>query len=179
MKRLWIHKFPSKNVIFLAIECIMYMKIQQKLRCLGCISNQTMCSVLKKTRWILWRTISWWKAFLPPQKENWAFFWNFSFYFLCFNGVFLTLKCRTLALIPPHGDGAAAILLKMDITKVYKYGKSRRHNRLLVKVNIHEYGTWATRFNPLWAFCFWYMTAPCLRPAHRPSLPDSQSVPCK
>ena len=64
-----------------------------------------------------------------------------SFYFLSFNGVFLTLKCRTLALIPPHGDGAAAILLKMDITKVYKYGKSRSHNRLLVKVNIHEYGT--------------------------------------
>ena len=28
----------------------MYLKIQQKLRCLGCISNQTMCSPLKKTR---------------------------------------------------------------------------------------------------------------------------------
>ena len=25
----------------------------------------------------------------------------------------------------------------------------------------------------------WYMTAPCLRPAHRPSLLDSQSVPRK
>ena len=30
MKHLKIHKFPFKNVIFLAIECKMYLKIQQK-----------------------------------------------------------------------------------------------------------------------------------------------------
>ena len=41
MKHLKIHKFPSKNVIVLAIECKMYPKIQQKLHCLGCISKQT------------------------------------------------------------------------------------------------------------------------------------------
>ena len=35
MKHWKIHKFPFKNVIFLAIECKKYLKIQQKLRCLG------------------------------------------------------------------------------------------------------------------------------------------------
>ena len=50
MKHLKIHKFPFKNVIFLAIECKMNLKIQQKLHCLGCISKQTMRSVEKKTR---------------------------------------------------------------------------------------------------------------------------------
>ena len=50
MKHLKIHKFPFKNVIVLAIDCKMYLKIQQKLHCLGCISKQTMRSVVKKTR---------------------------------------------------------------------------------------------------------------------------------
>ena len=50
MKHLKIHKFPFKNVIVLAIECKMYLKIQQKLHCLACISKQTMRSVEKKTR---------------------------------------------------------------------------------------------------------------------------------
>ena len=49
MKHLKIHKFPFKNVIVLAAECKMYLKIQQKHRCLGCISKQTMRSVVKKT----------------------------------------------------------------------------------------------------------------------------------
>ena len=35
MKHLKIHKFPFKNVIVLAIECKMYLKIQQKLRYLA------------------------------------------------------------------------------------------------------------------------------------------------
>ena len=34
---------------------------------------------------------------------------------LSFNGVFLTLKCRTLILKHLHGDRAAAILLQIDI----------------------------------------------------------------
>ena len=50
MKHLKIHKFLFKNAIVLAIECKMYLKIQQKLHCLGCISKQTMRAVLKKTR---------------------------------------------------------------------------------------------------------------------------------
>ena len=102
MKHLKIRKLPFKNVTVLAIECKMYLKIQQKLQCLGCISKQTMRSVEKKTS-------------LNSSKDNfstksWAFFWTFSFHFLSFNGVFLNLKCRTLVLKHLHGDRAAAIL---------------------------------------------------------------------
>ena len=50
MKHLWIHKFPFKNVIFLAIESKMYLKIQQKRRYLTWISKQTMRSAVKKTK---------------------------------------------------------------------------------------------------------------------------------
>ena len=50
MKHLKIRKFPFKNVIVLAIECKMYLKIQQKLHHLCCISKHTMRSVEKKTR---------------------------------------------------------------------------------------------------------------------------------
>ena len=53
MKHLKIHKFPFKNVIVLAIECKMYLKIQQNLRWLGCILKQTMSSAVKKTSILL------------------------------------------------------------------------------------------------------------------------------
>ena len=110
MRHLKIHKFPFK-------ECKIYLKIQQKLHCLGCVSKQTRDPSWRKQGWIPRRTISWWKASLPPQKESWAFFGSFSFHFLSFNGVFLTLKCRTFVLKHLHGDRAATIciLLKMDI----------------------------------------------------------------
>ena len=111
MKHLWIHKFPFKNVIFLAIESKMYLKIQQKLRYLTWISKQTMRSAVKKTkRQFLDEKL----PFLHKKKKK-AFFWMFSFHFSSFNGVLLTLKCRTLVLKPPHGDRTAAILLKNDL----------------------------------------------------------------
>ena len=88
MKHLKIHKSPFKNIIVLAIECKMYLKIQQKLHFLGCISKQTRDPSWRKQGWIPRRTISWWKASLSPQKESLAFFWTFSFHFLSFNGVF-------------------------------------------------------------------------------------------
>ena len=121
MKHLKMHKFPFKNVIVLAIDCKMYLKIQQKLHCLGCISKQTMRSVVKKSRLNSSKDDFLMKASLPPQKESWAFFWTFSFHFLSFNGVFLTLKCRTLVLKHLHGDRAAAICWKwISVTKVSK-----------------------------------------------------------
>ena len=124
MKHLKIHKFPFKNVIVLAIECKMYLKIQQKLRWLGCISKQTMGSAVKKTRLNSSKNDFLVKSF-PFSKESWAFFWTFSFHFLSFNVVFLTLKCRTLVLKHLHGDRAAAICWKwISVTKVSKYGKS-------------------------------------------------------
>ena len=58
--------------------------------------------------------------FLHKKKAEHSFELSLSI-FLSFNGVFLSLKCRTLVLKHLHGDRAAAILLK---TKVSKYGKS-------------------------------------------------------
>ena len=93
----------------------MYLKIQQKLRCLGCISKQTMCSAVKKTRLNSSKDDFLMKSFPFSTKRKLSILLNFLFPFLSFNGVFLTLKCRTLVLKPPHGDRGAAILLKMDI----------------------------------------------------------------
>ena len=120
-----MHKFPFKNVIVLAIDCKMYLKIQQKLHCLGCISKQTMRSVVKKTRLnsskddILDEKL----PFLHKKKAEHSFELSLSIF--SFSGVFLTLKCRTLVLKHLHGDRASAICLKwMSVTKVSKYGKS-------------------------------------------------------
>ena len=112
MKHLKIHKFPFKNAIVSAIECKMYLK---NFTALVAFQNRPCAPSWRNQGWIPRRTISWRKASLPPQKENWAFFESFSFHFLSFNGVFLTLKSRTLVLKHLHGDRAAAILLKMDI----------------------------------------------------------------
>ena len=99
MKHLKIHKFSFKNVIVLAIECKMYLKISEKnFADLVAFQNRPWAAPWRKQGWIPRRTISWWKASLSPQKESWAFFWTVSFHFLSFNGVFLTLKCRTLVL---------------------------------------------------------------------------------
>ena len=113
MKHLKIYKFPFKNVI--AIECKMYLKIEQNRRWLACISKQTMGSAVKKKRLKSSKDDFLMKSFPFSTKESRAFFWTFSFHILSFNGVFLTLKCRTLVLQHLHGDPSAAILLKMDI----------------------------------------------------------------
>ena len=76
--------------------------------------NRPRAPTWRKQVWIPRRTISLWKASLPPQKENWAFF-ELPLYIFCLLTVYLNLKCGTLVLKPPHGDRAAAILLKMDI----------------------------------------------------------------
>ena len=117
----------------------MYLKFCKNFADLAAFQNRPWAPTWRKQGWIPWRTISWWKASLSPQKEIWAFFWTFSFHFLSFNGVFLTLKCRTLVLKHLHGDRAAAILLKI-------YPSLRFPN--MVKVNIHEHWTRVTRFNP-------------------------------
>ena len=116
MKHLKIHKFSFKNVIVLAIECKMYLKIQQNLRWLGCISKQTIGSAVKKTRLNSSKddflTIS---RFPFSTEIKLSILLNFLSIFLSFNGVFLTLQCRTLVLKHLHGDRSVAILLKMDI----------------------------------------------------------------
>ena len=80
----------------------------------------------KKQGWIPRRTISWWKASLPPQKENWAFF-ELPLYIFCLLTVYLNLKCRTLVLKPCHHMGIARqpfCWKWISVTKVSKYGKS-------------------------------------------------------
>ena len=127
MKNLRIHKLPFKNVIFLAIECKMHLKIQKKLRCLSCISKQTMRSAIKKTRLNSSMDDFLMKSFPSSTKRKLSFlsFWTFSFHFLSLNGVFLTLKCRTLGLTPPHGDAWQPFCWKWkSFTEVSKYGKS-------------------------------------------------------
>ena len=52
--------------------------------------------------------------FLHKKKTEHSFELSLSI-FLSFNGVFLSLKCRTLVLKHLHGDRAAAILLEMGI----------------------------------------------------------------
>ena len=145
MKHLKIHNFPFKYVIFLAIECKMYLKIQQKLRWLGCISKQTVGSAVKKTRLNSPKDDFLMKSFpFSTKKESWAFFWTFSFHFLSFNGVFLTLKCRTLVLKHLHGHGHHRSSHFVE----NGYPSLRFPN--MVKMNIHEHWTRVTRFNPLW-----------------------------
>ena len=79
MKHLKIHKFPFKNVIVLAIECKMYLKIQQKLHCLGCISKQTMRSVVKKTRLNSSKDDFLMKSFPSSTKRKLSILLNFLF----------------------------------------------------------------------------------------------------
>ena len=85
MKKLKIHKFPFKNVIVLAIECKkMYLKIQQKLRCLGCVSKQTMRSAVKKTRLNSSKDDFLMKSFASSTKRKLSILLNFLFPFFVF-----------------------------------------------------------------------------------------------
>ena len=84
MKHLKIHKFPFKNVIVLAIECKMYLKIQQKLHCLGCISKQTMGSAVKKTRLNSSKDDFLMKSFPSSTKRKRNILLNFLFPFFVF-----------------------------------------------------------------------------------------------
>ena len=94
----------------------MYLKIQQKtsLPWLHFKTGHALQREENKFEFLERRFLDEKLPFLHKKKTEHSFE-LFPFHFLSFNGVFLTLKCRTLVLIPPHGDRAAAILLKMDI----------------------------------------------------------------
>ena len=116
MKHLKIDKFPFKNVIVLAIDCKMYLKIQQKLHCLGCISKQTMRSVEKKTRLNSSKDDFLMKSFpSSTKKKKWAFFRAFSFLFLSFSGVFFNLEMQNSILKTSAWWSRGSHLLKMGI----------------------------------------------------------------
>ena len=84
MKHLKIHKFPFKNVIVLAIECKVYLKIQPKLSWLGCISKQTMGSAVKKTRLNSSKDDFLMKSFRFSTKRKLSILLNFLFPFFVF-----------------------------------------------------------------------------------------------
>ena len=84
MKHLKIHKFPFKNVIVLAIECKMYLEIQQKLHYLGCISKQTMRSVEKQTRLDSSKDDFLMKSFPSTTKRKLSILLNLLFPFFVF-----------------------------------------------------------------------------------------------
>ena len=84
MKHLKLHKFPFKNVIVLAIECKMYLKIQQKLHCVGCISKQTMSSVVRKTRLNSSKDNFSMESFSSSPKRKLSILLNFLFPFFVF-----------------------------------------------------------------------------------------------
>ena len=139
MKHFKIHKLPFKNVIVLAK---MYLKIQQKLHCLGCISKQTRDPSWKKQGWISRKTISWWKASLPPQIESCAFFWTFSFHFFVFHRCIFNFEMQNSCLKTSAWWSPSSHFVESG------YPSLRFPN--MVKVNIHEHWTRVTRFNPLW-----------------------------
>ena len=85
MKLLKIHKFPFKNVIVLAIEFKMYLKIQQKTSLSWCcISKQTMRSVVKKTRLNSSKDDFLMKSFPSSTKKMLSILLNFLFPFFVF-----------------------------------------------------------------------------------------------
>ena len=100
-------------------------KIQHKIHL-----KSTMRSAVKKTRLNSSKDDFLMKSFPSPQKESRAFFWTFSFHFLSFNSVFLTLKCRTLVLKHLHGDGGSHFV---------ENGYASLMFLNMVKVNIHEW----------------------------------------
>ena len=84
MKHLKMHTFPFKNAIVLAIDCKMYLKIQQKLHCLGCISKQTMRFVVKKTRLNSSKDDFLMKSFPSATKRRLSILLDFLFPFFVF-----------------------------------------------------------------------------------------------
>ena len=79
-----------------------------------------------------------WKSSFPQQKENWAFFWTFSFHF-CLLTVNLEMQNSGLKTTAWWSRGS--------------YFVENRHPYLrfpnMVKVNFQEHWTRVTRFNPL------------------------------
>ena len=73
MKHLKIHKFPFKNVIVLAIESKMYLKILQKPRWLGCISDHGLRREENKVEFLEGRFLDEKLPFLLKKKVEHSF----------------------------------------------------------------------------------------------------------
>ena len=124
MKKLKIHKFPFKNVIVLAIECKMYLKIQQKLRCLGCISKQTMRSALKKTRLNSSKDDFLMNSFPSSTKRKMSILLNFLFPFFVFCIFNLEMQNSCLKTSAWWSRGTHCVENGYPSLRLPKYGKS-------------------------------------------------------
>ena len=139
MKQLKIHKIPFKNVIFLAIECKMYLQIQQKLRCLGCISLNRPCAQPWRKQgseflegWFLDKKL----PFLHKKNTEHYFEPSLTIFFFQRWNFNLEMRWNSRMVI-----GRQPFCWKwLSFSKVSN----------MVKVNIHEHWARVTRFNPLW-----------------------------
>ena len=98
IKHLKIHKFRFKNVIVLAIECKMYLKIQQTLHYLGCLLKQTMRSVEKKTRLNSSKDDFLMKSFPSSTKRKLSILLNFFFPVFVFQRCIFKLEMQNSCL---------------------------------------------------------------------------------
>ena len=115
MKHLKIHKFPFKSVIALArVQNVPENSAKSSLTWLHFKTDHWLRREENKVEFFKGRFLDDFSLpFLHKNKAEHSS--ELSFHFLSFNGVFLTLQCRTLVLKHLHGDPSAAILLKMDI----------------------------------------------------------------
>ena len=142
MKILRIHKLPFKNVIFLAIECKIHLKIQQKLRYLSSISKQTMRPAVKKTRLNSSMDDFLMKSFPPSTKRKLSILLNFLFPFFVFERCIFNLEMQNSCLKTSAWWSRSSHFVENG------YPSLRFPN--MVKVNIHEHWTRVTRSNSLW-----------------------------
>ena len=141
MKHLKTRKFPFKNVIVLAIECKVYLKIQQKLHHLGCISKQTMRSLVKKTRLNSSKDDFLTKSF-PSSTKKTEHSFELSLSIFVFWPCIFNLEMQNSCLNTSAWWSSGS--------HFFENGHPSLRFPNMVKVNIHEHWTRVTRFNPLW-----------------------------
>ena len=134
MKHLWMHEFPFRNVIFLAIECKMYPKIQQKLRCvtvwLHFKTDHALLPLWRKLGWILWRTISWWKASAPfPYKKKTELSFELSLSIFCLLTVYFNLEMQNSGLKTTAWWSRGSHFVENGYSSVWNMVKAGAHRK--------------------------------------------------
>ena len=141
MKHLKIHKFSFKNVIALAIGAICTWKFSKNFAALVAFQNRPCAPPWRKQGWIPRRTISWWKASLPPQKKAEHSF-ELSLSIFVFWPCIFNLEMQNFCLNTSAWWSRGS--------HFFENGHPSLRFPNMVKVNIHEHWMRVTRFNPLW-----------------------------
>ena len=116
MKHLKIHKFPFKNVIVLAIECKMYLKIQQKTSRTCWLHFKTdhgLCGEENKVEFLEGRFLDEKLPFLHKKKADHSFELSLSIF--CLLTVYFNLEMQNSCLKTSAWWSRGSHLLKMDI----------------------------------------------------------------